>query len=44
MAKEKNVTLVNSGVCSIFIKGDRYVPVMKLKSLSRIWKLPALKC
>lgn len=26
MAKEKNVTLVNSGVCSIFIKGDRYVP------------------
>lgn len=26
MAKEKNVTLVNSGVCTIFIKGDRYVP------------------
>lgn len=26
MAKEKTVTLVNSGVCSIFIKGDRYVP------------------
>ena len=26
MAKEKTITLINEGVCTVFFKGDRYMP------------------